>query len=282
MTSELYSFEIEADVYRVQRRPNHAQLVVNDDYQGLRVLDPWTGLDVVRVQFGDGYSTGGGIDSWALRADGAMVVVFNDEEGHACLMSFVDGQVLRVKHPPWTSTVGMPYDWRGDTLWMKDPDSFSFGVLAADMVTAEKDGTEALSENRAWRRAIDRMRRAQARCLRVEPERAHALVVARPEGEALRIGRIGWVEQPEPMVEVPERVARLASAGEQFVALYEYEAILLGSEGQVERRYAAPPGFHYVDLDTVPAFDGHPPALVLAACALDGRLLTRFLIHSLQ
>jgi hypothetical protein len=43
------TFELEADVYRMQRRPQHAQLVLNDDYADVRVVDAHTGDDVLRV-----------------------------------------------------------------------------------------------------------------------------------------------------------------------------------------------------------------------------------------
>lgn len=282
MNDALFSFDLPADVYRLQRRPNHAHVVINDDYIGLRVLDPWTGADVARVPFGAAYAGGASIANWALRADGAAAIVFDDEGGRACFAPLNGEPVRGVEHPPWRTTVGMPYDWRGDTLWLKDPDSFRFATVDADLAMTERDGTDALSMNRAWRRAVDRMRRAQARCLRVDPECAQMLTVVRADDSPTpRIGRVSWVGKPEFTVPVPDRLIQLASADKQTIALYEYEAVFLDPEGTVARRIAAPAGFHNVDLDTLPPSPGHPPALILASAAIDGRLLTRFHVHAL-
>jgi hypothetical protein len=83
------------------------------------------------------------------------------------------------------------------------------------------------------------------------------------------------------MFAVTERVGGLASAGERLIVLYEYEVVVHDRVGDVERRILAAPGFHFADVDTVPASEGRPEAVVLAAHALDGRRITRISVHPL-
>lgn len=280
MSAPVFTFDLDLDAVRLQRRPNHRHVVVQHS-GGLAVFDPWTGAAMVRAPFCAEYPPTGIVDGWALRADGTLAIVFNDEERLGCSISLATGAARAVAHPPWEHTAGMPYDWRGNTLWMHDEKTFSFAMLTEAMELRECDGTAALQQNRAWRRALDRLRRLGGGCLRVEPERAQALFVATRERGGPDIGCVSWVDGPEPLLSVPDRVGGMAAAGERFIALYEYEALLLDAAGQVSQRFPAPSGFHHVDLDTLPAAEGRPGALIVAASALDGRILTRVSVYSL-
>lgn len=273
--NEQFAFEVSADVYRMQRRPNGTDIIVNDGYRGLRAIDPWNGEDTARVPFPAELGDSSVISGWAFRADGELVVVFNDEARRGCVVSLAEGTSRAIAHPPWSVTTGMPYDWRGDTLWMKDPDAFAFATLDTEVgLIVEDDGNRALQMNRQWRRALDRMRRAGAVSVRVEPELAQALVVA--DAETPRVGRIGWVDQAEIMVPARPGVVQLASLGENLVLLYEYELVVLDRQGDTTMRTSAPAGFHYLDVEGLPASNGKPAAVVTAASALDGRGTTRF------
>jgi hypothetical protein len=285
MSDATFVFELESDVYRVQRRPGHNQLVVNDDYRGLLVVDPWRGEMLARIQFADSYASSGAIDSWCLRADGDAAVVFNDGDQRACWFSLADHATCNVAHPSWRITTGMPYDWRGDTLWLKDPDASAFVSLrreGSNLMLAKQDRFDVLQENRAWLRTLDGMGRTGARCLRVESDRARFLFIA-AKADASCVGIVGWLDQPELRLPAPvPAFGELAAHEQQLIVLQEYEALLLSAEGQVVRRFPAPESFHFVDLDTLPAGNGRPAALVLAAQALDGRLLTRITLYALE
>jgi hypothetical protein len=93
------------------------------------------------------------------------------------------------------------------------------------------------------------------------------LTVAGADGLATHVDRM-WAAPINP--------AALASDGERLIVLGEYKAVLVGAGGDVERRFPAASGFHYVEVETVPAAAGRPAALVLVARALDGRMVTRF------
>jgi hypothetical protein len=276
---EAYAFEIRADVYRMHRRVGEPQIVVNDDYRGLRVIDLWSGEDVARFPFPEERQGFGVIDAWAFRADGDLAAVFEDESRSACIVSLRDGTRQAIEHPSWPVTTGMPYHWRGDTLWLKDPESFAFAALDPRTgAFTEDDGLRALQTNRAWRRALDRMRRRSAACERVEPELEQFLVIV--HGDHPHVGRIGWADQPDRLHPTIRGVARLASLGESLVALAEYELVVLDERGIEQSRHAAPKGFHFLDVETLPSSNGQPAAVVTAASALDGSGITRFTVLS--
>jgi hypothetical protein len=277
--NELITFDIACEVYRAQRRPAHAQLVLNDDYHGICVIDILTGKIALKIAFPDGYATTGVIDSWCLRADGDAVIAFQDEDHRACWFSLLDRTSHIMNHPPWPVTSGMPYDWRGDIIWAKDPGSFRFAVLRAGATTfQEDDGLQVSQENREWRRALDRMRRADARCLRVEPEHAHLLFVALKES-GTQVGIIGWVDQTDLVVSVDSPPPQIAAHHRQLFMLQEYEAIQINALGDIVRRFPVSNGFRFVGLDTVPVQDGAQAVLVLVSTNLDGGEMTRFTVY---
>ena len=279
--NEVTTFDLALEIYRSQRRPGHTQLVLNDDYNGLCVFDILTGKIALRIPFPAGYATNGCIDSWCVRADGDAVITFQDEEDRACWFSLHDQTSHIVEHPPWQITSGMPYDWRGDVLWAKDPDSFRFAVLRAGATAfQEDDGFQMTQENREWRRVLDRLRRADARCLRVEPEHAHLLYVALNQ-PGTQVGIMGWVDQPDLVVPVDMPPPRIAAHQQQLFLLQEYEAVQVDAVGVVLHRFPVSDGFRFVGLDTVPVGDKAQAALVLVSTNLDGGDMTRFTVYPL-
>lgn len=281
MSDETFSFEIEADIYKVSRRPNHHEIVVNDGYSGVRLIDPWQGRTVAQVPFTEAYARAGVIAGWCLRADGDAIVVFDDDERRGCWLSVADGTASDIAHTPWPLTEAMPYDWRGDTLWLKDPYGFRFGSLSQSgsrYEMTEREGHDVLQANRSWRQAIDRLRRMGAYCVRIEPEHGRMLLAGMADPS---VGIIGWLEQPEIVVPGPSGVARMAAHGQQLIVMREYEAQLLDQAGLIQRSFPAPDGFHLVGLDTLPATETRSAAIVLAAQALDERLVTRFSLYAL-
>jgi len=130
------SLELTGDIYRIQRRPgSRSQLVTNRGEDGLQIIDVHT-CDITTIAFSSGV-----IDSWCLRADGRVAVVFNDDKRHATWVPLGVGSCRSIEFPPWPITQGMPYDWRGDTLWLKDPDTFAFASVDANGALEVHEGT---------------------------------------------------------------------------------------------------------------------------------------------
>jgi hypothetical protein len=276
---EPITFDLDLEAYRVQRRPAHAQLVINDSDRGLAVVNVPTGTIAMRIAFPSRYAANCGIDSWCMRADGDAIIAFHDDANYACWFSLRDETSHVVSHPAWPVTYAMPYDWRGDVLWVKDPDAFRFAVLRdAGTEFLKDDGFQALQEDRAWRRATDRLRRANGYCSRVEPEHGRLLYVAVDDDDT-RVGVIGWMDEPDLSVQVTKRPQRLAAHQRHLFLLEEYEAQLIDAAGRVLGQFPAPEGFRFVGLDTVLDQDGSGFSLVLVSRALDGRRLTRFSVY---
>lgn len=272
-------FELEdADITFLQRRPGHHDLVANDDDRGLLLIDPWQRRILDRRPYTDSVAGAGRVDSLCLRADGELAIVFNDERQRGCLIRFDGGPPTEVQHPSWEYTEAMPYDWRGDDLWLKDPRLFEFGVMKGADLTMfrQSDGYEVLQANRNWRRAIDRMRRAEGYCARVEPDQCRMLWFSTPEEGQPRIGAVSWVGETELSVPVDKAQPRLAALGTTLVALHEYQAELITHDGQLVADLRPAPNFHYAAVETMTAGESRPAAIVLVSRALDGRMLTRF------
>jgi hypothetical protein len=279
--NEPAQFDLALEVHQIQRRPSFRQLLLNEDYRGLCVLDISTHKLVLNIPFPADYASDGGIDNWCLRADGDAAIVFRDDDDAACWFSLREQTSRSVSHPPWSTTQGMPYDWRGDALWLMDPESFRFAVLyGGETVFRETDGFQALQENRAWRRSVDRMRRAGGGCWRVEPEHARLLYVATNEN-GTQAGIIGWVDQIDLAVPVAVPPPRIAAHQRQLFLLHEYEAMQVDTTGAVVRRFPVPEGFRFVGLDTVPADGRAEASLVLVSTNLDGGEVTRFSVYPL-
>lgn len=277
MPAILSTFELRSDIYKMQRRPRNPHLLVNDDDVGIRILDPWTGQDVARIPVGDPPFM---IGDWALRADGAAVVVFDDEHRRGFHVSLPDGAVRALPYPPWQHTVGAPYDWRDDVLWLKDPESTSFWRLDGRLEPTVHDGFETLTGNRAWRRATDRLRRANAAAYCVAAERMEMLTIGCPlDDPRMHIGRIGWAGQPDLSVPVPERVVGVEVIDQTLIGLYEDAAIAFTPDGQHVARLAAPPEFRFGFLAHLPESDARQSAVVVLAYPHDGTLRARFSVH---
>lgn len=286
MSSDRFEFEHALEIYMVQRRPGFGQLLANDGYQGVLAIDPWDGQIIQRWPFPEGYRRKGQLYYWCLRADGRLAMVFNDDEQTAALLGLDGSPTVDIERPSWTSTEAMPYDWRGEDLWVNDPDRYHFGVFrGTDLSTFEaSDGFQALQVNRSWRRAIDRMRRFHGYCMRVEPDRGRMLWFAPGDEDypARAIGLVSWVDEPDVSVPVVKTPSRMAMVEDRFVAMYEYEAVVLATDGSIVERHVPPPMHHYVAVEGLPARDGRPAAIVLVAAAYDGRLLTNFRVIPIE
>ncbi len=282
-----FEFDLDTHVHKIQRRPGHLDFVMNDGNLGLLIVDARCGLITSKLRFCDSYATSGLIDAWCLRADGEMAIAFNDKHRTACGFSFLDAATFAIPHPPWRLTTGMPYDWIGDTLWLKDPETHRFASCAlhddGTISLVERDGFDVLQANREWRRAVDQLRWAEAGCFRVETDRARMLYAKPGTPDGLSVGIAGWQGQPRWDVPAPvPHLGHLAANDQQLIVLQEYEALIVDENEGVLRRFCAPEGFQFFDLDTIPAEPGHSARLVIGAHPIDGRALTRFVVYSLQ
>lgn len=286
-TPEL-EFFLDSDIYRMQRRPLHRQIVVNDDYRGIRAIDLQTGEEVVQSAFSDRYDESGIIHAWCFRADGEAVVVFNEDSRTACWLSLApSGPVHDVDCSVLQSFTDLRYFWEGDSFWLTSGKFFGFFKLQwqdeglLKFVAAE--GKEARDAHRAWCRALDRIPLYRCNVERVEPDLAQLLFhdFSEPPG---RVGLANWHDGIDWVATAPAEVLGLAFStvpkGLMFIQ-YDHKIDAIDRQGQIETSYPVPEGFRYIALDVVPRRADDPAALVAVCSAQTGPILSRVSVYPL-
>lgn len=264
-------------IYLAQRRPMHDHIIINDVYQGIRVIAPWQAEDVLRVPFTPQFGKSGVIDAWCCRADGETVLVMNEESRTASWLSLAPlAESYDLTAPPASDVHALfdiRYLWERESFWMLIGKSHRFYTLDS------REGVPILIPGKAlrarvmypmWCRALDAVKIQQCNVLRVVPDQHYMLYhdfSTRPG----RIGMINWRSGGTWTSPAPQDVPRLTFLEGRMFVLHEHEVHAINEAGEIEVVYAAPRGFHYHDLDVLPAQNGHPAALVLACNSLDLR-----------
>jgi hypothetical protein len=278
-------FTLEGDLYQVQRRPMHPHIVVNDDYRGIRVLDPWSGTDVLRVGFTEEYRASGVISGWCFRSDGASVLVLNEAPRTACWLPLdPDGCSFNVACPPLRRVADLRYLWEGDSFWITGGKSHDFYEQRWERGLPNfvaSGGLKARIDHPNWRRALECLPLDGCNVERVESDNSQMLYhyfAASPE----RVGMVAWRSGVTWSTPAPDEVQRLAFHGDRMFVMRDYEVHALNRQGQVEAVYPASKNFRYCGLDTLPAQDAHPAALVLISSAQHDSHLNQCLVYQLE
>src|SRR5690242_16916417 len=108
-------FFLRGDIYQVQQRPGHAQLVVNQDYSGVSIVRVWEADTALTFPFAPRFAEVGMIDSWCIRADGDAVLLFNVDKGLASLVLLTPGlPTYDISLPPALQPLNdLRYFWKG-------------------------------------------------------------------------------------------------------------------------------------------------------------------------
>ncbi len=284
MKNLVKQFILKGDVYRVQRRPLHSHIVINDDYHGIRIIDPWSGADVLRVGFTEEYRTAGGaISGWCLRSDGDTALVLNEEPRMACWLPLKpEGGSCNVVCPPFQHVANLSYLWETDSFWITDGKSHDFYELQW------REGLPIFVANEkvrivhpAWSRTLERLPLEGCNVMRVESDKSQILYHC--FGDSPRgAGMLNWRSGVTWFARVMEDVQRLAFHEDRMFVMYDYEVHALNGQGQVETVYPAPNNFRYSGLDTLPAKDMHPAALVLICWSQHDPHLNQCLVYQLE
>ncbi|MEH2110511.1 hypothetical protein [Nostoc sp.] len=278
-------FVIAGDIYKVQRRPMHSHIVINNNYQGIRVVDPWNGNDLLQVDFTEGYSNSGIINEWCFRADGQAVLILNEEHRTASLLSLESNlPSYSLLCPSVQRVIDLRYIWEKNLFWITGGKSYAFFHLEwqGDIpIFVERSGMQARIAHRSWRRALDKLPVSNCNVLRVEADKSQMLYHDFSEKSG-QVGVVSWQDEISWSAPAPEEVSRLAFDGKQMFILHEYEVHALNEQGQIETVYPVPEGFHYSGLDTIPAQDNKPAALVLVCNSLSDPHYNQFLVYQLD
>ncbi len=149
-------YAITGDVYRVQRRSCHAQVVINDNYRGVRLLDAWTGHSPLQQTFTPRYDRSGVIDAWCFEASGSTVLTINEESGTASWLALdAGGACYDLEFPQLGTVADLRYFWVGESFWLSSSKSYGFYSLDWNKGKprfAERSGLDARRlGNRRWR-----------------------------------------------------------------------------------------------------------------------------------
>ena len=268
-------FSLEGDIYKMQRRPGYAQLLINQNYAGISVLDIWNQQISSTVAFPQAFASTQVIDAWCLRADGQSVILFNQEQRVAVYFSLQSGEpAYRLDIPAAIDNVqDLRYLWQEDTLLLsggKTSCIFSLEWPDNQPVFVPKSNLQARISQRDWVRALGLLPIYRCNVLQVQNDTGEMLYYDyRVTGKPV-IGVVNWKLSAHWSVPAPEEVLRLgysASARLLFV-MDEYEIRAFDRQGVVQAIYPVADGFHYSGLDTLPPDQEHPATLVANASKL--------------
>lgn len=279
------TYAIEGEIYMLQRRPMHPHVVVNDKYQGIRVLDPWRRMNVLQVSFTEGYDSAGIINGWCFRSDGKAVLVLNEETQNACLLSLeAEASSYDLKSPPLKEITDLRYTWENDSFWLTGGRSFAYFNLQwqdDEPVFVERGSIHARIAHRAWCQALGKLQVLSSQVLRVEQDKAQMLYYdfsKHPE----TIGVLSWRDEIKWSVPAVRYVPVVAFHNSHMFLMYEHEVHAINQQGIVETIYNSPEGFYCCGIDTLPSQETYPAALVLACSSLSEPKHSQILVYRLD
>jgi hypothetical protein len=265
-------FFLTGDIYRAQRRPGSAQLLINQAYEGIALLDVWKAKLHPTIPFPSTFTEVPIIDGWCLREDGGAVVILNEEQRLAAYIPLeTDETPSLLPVPERMSTFQeLRYLWETkDTLWLTNRETYSMYTLTWSQehpTWVKKSGLQARIAHTEWVRRLDLLPTYRCNVLRVQPDTGEMLYHRWDEEPV--IGVVNWKGGPQWSVKAPKEVPHLALGADQLFVLQEYEIQAFNRQGEIQAVYPAAEGFHYCGFETLPAHEGHPAALVTIASLL--------------
>jgi hypothetical protein len=279
------AFPLDIEIYRLQRQPGQPHIVVNDGYNGILVLDPWTGTEVFRTPFTMEYNSAGIISDWCFRSDGKAVLVLHDESRTGALLSLEKpGHGHDVTPPPLRQIADIRYIWEDNSFWMTGGNSFAFFQLQwqeGNPIFVETAGIRARKTHTDWCRTLDRLSVLDSYVLRVEPDMRRMIYYDSSQSPK-HIGVVSWSNESTWSVPALHYVPVMAFHNGQMFLMYEREVHVLNQQAQIEMIYRAPQGFAFCGIDILPLSESYPDALVLACNSFINPELSQILLYRLD
>ncbi|AFZ26464.1 hypothetical protein Cylst_4374 [Cylindrospermum stagnale PCC 7417] len=288
------------ELYKLHRRPMHPEIVINDSNTGVQIIDPWSEQIKAHIPFTENYNSSGATDEWCLRSDGKAMLALNEDNPTGCWLSLEGGASYDIECPLMPRIGDLRYVWDEDSFLLSGGKSYNFYKLGWKEnipVFTEISSIESRRAQWGWRIILSSISALNSNVLRVESDLFQMLYhngVDKPE----QIGLANWRDEtvwsvipPKPVPTVagpfslistegnkesididlfPLSLIKLAALANQLFVMYEYEVYSLNQNGEIEFTYSAPENFCFSDLDTIPAKNGYPPALVLGCKSLNG------------
>lgn len=246
-------FDVDSSSYLMHRRPRHSEVVLNDDYRGLVLLDLQSGQRSPTIPFSTRFAESGVITHWCFQADGDAVLLFDAEARAACYLT-LDGTVRHDVDLPFDTLVDIRYVWHGESLWLTS------GPLRPWHRLVWTDGKPGLADvsrlqvraaELSWWQALRQLPK-HSTVMRVEPEHDRMLLHRHDSEPA--VGVLSW-SGPDPAsprtAPFTGQVPRLAFAADTFYVLDEFAIRVVGISGDEREPLPVEEGFEFADLDVV-------------------------------
>ncbi|HEU4324504.1 MAG TPA: hypothetical protein VFS21_15285 [Roseiflexaceae bacterium] len=246
-----FATTIEGDLYRLHRRPGHPQVIVNSDYQGVKVLNPLTGALISEHAFPEGYSSDGIIDHWFFSADGSKLLTVCEEDRSVALIDLVEKQGSSlVEYPPIDRIGSAVYIWDETFVFVSGMVSRYFALeKTGDRYSfAEKRSIDIRMKYPDWRRAVDQVYTNKWSIERVD-SKEKSLFYHDYHSHLHKVGMLSWQTSDHFSVPLGENTPKFASDGRYVFALKEYLLQVFDIQGEMVSSFGPSDGSYFIDVD---------------------------------
>lgn len=281
-----------AEIYQMRRLPSSTNLIINNKYAGVKVIDPWqNGAEVVSVNFVGDYASRGIVGGWCISSDGKTLLLMDGEDKKVALLSLD-------KDKPSYSFVSLPCDylhslqhdaryyWEDSSFWLTGGHRLPFYKLEWQEGLpsfTETTSIKARIAHRGWVQTIDKIPTWGANVYRVHPDLGQ--IVYHTYDKEKRIGMVNWKNGSEWSAPAPEYAPLAAYHNKKMFYILDKECYQINDKCEIEASYPLPfpDPYEYRGLEILPASENHPAALVLMSNSSDKYgLHSRFLIYKLE
>lgn len=258
---------LRGDIYLMRRRAGHAQVILNDAYRGLRVVDPWDGSEVARVPFSEQFRQGGGaVALLYVRADGLQALAADFEGPCGALMDLTGGAPTDVLMPPSGDARSAAHVWDERGLVCADTRLERFYEMEAGRLS-KASSLQVRKARPGWRRALHENTFPSGSVARVYNDERAAVTYHRAQAQSgVRVMRASWEESLSWGSPERDRVDDVAALPEDLFSLSRNVVWrhTFGHEPEVFMR--PPPGWEVRGVETLAGDGVRPPALLTLLC----------------
>ncbi len=278
------TFELYSDVYKIKRRPSSSQLIINNNYQGISIIDPYKGSIVENIDFGSKEEEFEIIENWCFSSEGKQIIIFHEDNNAASWLDIEGDKKFSCLSPPGIHFTDLRYTWSKGSLWITSGNTgFYFGMeyQRECPVIVSRDSSEVKSHEPLWHKGLSKVPRRYCSVLDVDPENLKMFYFQSLE-ESNNLGIVDWGCQKVSCIEMKNEILSASVIGKLVFVLCENQVFFSGLSGEIKLVSDAPDGFSYLDLDVIPAFGNMPPILALLSTPDNGDKSARLEILSLE
>ncbi len=279
--------------YRMQRCPNSALVLLNDELVGVKLVDPWSGVVRWREAYPPSYTPLGGTDMWCLAQDGTQLVAFFEGDGEdptstdrfaAWFAVHSEQPAQEIPFPPIRRLHNLIYIWDDELILASDrvPPFYALRGINGDWQFIQLHIIYTRQHYGDWRTATAFLGRTGRNIQHIDQEKQFFLYSEGWQKGVRRVGYLHWPTQVQWSVQTDLPWRGLASDGQQMFVAVKEAVHALTPDGTTAAIYAIPEGYRVYDLDVLPATATDPAALVVLAQTLASPVQTKLLLYHLN